>query len=428
MDTKIKKFNLKLIALGAVVKKNLYKTYFRYSCTVNGKQVFWHYGTEFLLSKEQVEMVNTNQYGGSIQQDLDKIKSNLFQTIDGLYEIYSNYPTPQQLDEVFEHARFYKPMEWYINEYLKQLTVKPLSKMVYVRNLNAFKAYYDNHLTKYTLQQIISEKTVKDFGKWLVGHKRAKAEAREKRLIESKKLKKPVRKTYGNVAVHLNQVTTITFLNWIAKQKKLPMLEKVLKPLKDNQQYSISKVDFQRLLNYKTNNEQFKVVQDMLYINSFIGLRIGELINIHKDSITIFPKYVEIQFTEWKKTKTRSVVVVDRKAIELIQYHMKITDNKLFNINKDMFNTRLHNMAEEVFNDEVIYLHSAEYNKDIEYRKADKVASHCMRRYAIQRNIALYGVDVSKTFSGHKSYQTIKKYADDFLEKEDVLIKLLPNP
>jgi hypothetical protein len=55
------------------------------------------------------------------------------------------------------------------------------------------------------------------------------------------------------------------------------------------------------------------------------------------------------------------------------------------------------------------------------------VASHCIRRYAIQRNIGLYGVDVSKTFSGHQSYETIKKYADDYLKKEDVLKKLLNN-
>jgi integrase len=427
MDSKIKKFNLKLITLGALVKKNLYKTYFRYSCTVNGKQVFWHYGTEYLLTKEQVEMVNTNTYGGTIQQELDKIKSNLMQTINGLTALYDNYPTPQQLDEVFEQARYYKPMEWYINEYLKDLTVKPYSKKVYARNINAFKAFYDAQLTKYTLQQIISEKTVKDFGKWLVGHKRAKAEARERRLIEAGKLKKPVKKTYGNVAIHLNQVTIITFLNWIAKEKNLPMLKRVLKPLKDNQQYSTSKEDFQRLLDYKTDNEYLKVVIDMLYINSFIGLRISELINIHKDSITIFPKYIEIQFTEWKKSKPRSVIVIDERAIELIKYHMDITSNRLFNTNKDLFNNRLRQIARDVFGDEVIYLHNAELDKDVKFLKAEKVASHCMRRYAIQRNIALYGVEVSKTFSGHKSYVTIKKYADDWLEKEDVLKKLLNN-
>jgi hypothetical protein len=231
MDTKIKKFNLKLIVLGAVVKKNMYKTYFRYSCSVNRKQVFWHFATEYLLSKEQVEMINTNQYGGTIQQDLDKIKSNLLQTINGLHLQYNNYPTPAQLSELFEQAQYYKPMEWYINEYLKQLDVKPYSKKVYVRNINAFKVFYDGNLSKYSLHQIISEKTVKDFGKWLFGHKRAKAEARERKLIETGKLKKPVKKTYGNVAIHLNQVTIITFLNWIAKQNNLPMLKRVLKPV-----------------------------------------------------------------------------------------------------------------------------------------------------------------------------------------------------
>jgi integrase len=427
MDTKIKKFNLKLIVLGAVVKKNLYKTYFRYSCSVNGKQVFWHYGTEYMLSKEQVEMVNSNQYGGTIQQDLDKIKSNLLQTINGLHLQYNNYPTPAQLSELFEQAQYYKPMEWYINEYLKQLDVKPYSKKVYERNINAFKVFYDGNLSKYSLHQIIREKTVKDFGKWLVGHKRAKAEARERKLIETGKLKKPVRKTYGNVSIHLNQVTIITFLNWIAKKKNLPMLERVLKPVKDNQQYSISKEDFQRLLSYKTDNDYHKTVIDMLYINSFVGLRISELTNIHNNSITIFPNHVEIQFTEWKKSTTRSVVVVDPRAMELIKYHMHITENRLFNTNKDLFNNRLRTIAQEVFKDEVIYLHSAELDKDVIYKKADKVASHCMRRYAIQRNIGLYGVDVSKTFSGHQSYETIKKYADDYLKKEDVLKKLLTN-
>jgi integrase len=260
-----------------------------------------------------------------------------------------------------------------------------------------------------------------------VGHKRAKADARERRLIAARKLKKPVKKTYGNVAIHLNQVTIITFLNWIAKQKSLPMLKRVLKPLKDNQQYSASNEDFQRLLNYKTDNKYLNVVIDMLYINSFIGLRISELINIHKDSITIFPMYIEMQFTEWKKGKSRSVIVKDERAMELIKYHIGITNDKLFNTNKDLFNNRLRQIAQDVFDDEVIYLHSAELDKDVKFFKADKVASHCMRRFAIQRNIALYGVDVSKTFSGHQSYQSVKKYADDFLKKEDVLKKLFNN-
>lgn len=406
MTIKIKKYSLKLICLGKEVKNSMFKTYFRYSCTFNGKQVFWHYPTDSLLTKDQVKLINENNYGGSIQQDLDKTKGILFSTINGLSLIYNSYPTPDQLKEHLEQDYSFKPMDYYVNEYLKQLQVRPSSKKIIGGHIKYFKTYYNGNLTKITLSQIISNKTIHQFGRWLI-------------LSNNMQGKK-----FGEVSKYNVQATVITFLNYIAKEKGIKILENTLKVRPSNEQFKITKSDFDRLLNYnKTTKHQ--TIQNYIYINSFIGLRVSEFVGIRKGNITINPSHIEIKFSEWKKNTTRTVVVVDSKAIQLIQNYMLIKSSILFNLNRSTFNVRLKALAKDIFKDEKIPLHNGEKNKEVEYLKADKISSHAIRRYAVQQNIIKYGVDTAKTFSGHYGYQTINKYANDFLEKEDVLKKLL---
>lgn len=70
-------------------------------------------------------------------------------------------------------------------------------------------------------------------------------------------------------------------------------------------------------------------------------------------------------------------------------------------------------------------MHSSETNSRNDFLKEEKISSHAIRRYAVQQNINKYGVDTAKTFSEHYGYQTIDKYAVEFLEKDVVLKKLL---
>lgn len=406
MTNKIKKFSLKLICLGKEVKGGTYKTYFRYSCSYNRKQVFWHFPTDYLLTKDQVQLINENKFGGNIQSDLDKIKTNLHSTITGLNVIYNSYPTPDQLNEIFEKAETFQPMEYYINEYLKQLQVRPSSKGIISGHLKYFLKFYKSNLTKITLEQIISNKTIHQFGTWLTNFKKVKG------------------KSFSEVSKHNTQSTVIAFLNHIAKERNIKILENTLKKRPTNEQYKLTTKDFNRLINYN-ESKKHQLIQDYIYINSFIGLRVSEFVGIKKGNITINPTHIEIKFSEYKKNITRTVVIVDKKAMGLIKKYMMNDSSLVFDINRNTFNTQLKALGKDVFKEEKISLHSGETNSEKDYLKAERISSHAIRRYAVQQNIIKYGVDTAKTFSGHYGYQTINKYADDFLEKEEVLKKLL---
>ena len=99
------------------------------------------------------------------------------------------------------------------------------------------------------------------------------------------------------------------------------------------------------------------------------GLRISELCGIHKDNIEVNGNHIAIQFTEFKKNKSRSIVLVDPKAMQLIEYYMACTIDVLFNTDKNRFNADLHKLAKQVFKVEVIYLHNACTNIDDKYLK-----------------------------------------------------------
>lgn len=406
MTTKIKKFSLKLICLGSEVKNKMFKTYFRYSCTHNGKQVFWHYPTDCLLTKDQVKLINENNLGGSIQADLDNIKANILNVINGLSVKFNSYPTPNQLKEIFDAAETFQPMSYFVNQYLKNLDVRPSSKSIFAGHIDYFMKFYNSNLTKITLEQIISENTIHQFGRWLL----------ETNKVQGSK--------FGEVSKHNTQATVIKFLNYIAKERNIKILENVLKVRPTNEQFKLSKADFERLINFNESNKH-QIIQDYIYINSFIGLRVSEFVGIQKSNVTFHPNYIEIKFSEWKKNTTRTVVLVDLKAIELIRGYLLGASGILFDVHRTKFNTMLKALAKDVFKEEKIILHDGEKNITVEYLKAKKISSHAIRRYAVQQNIVKYGVDTAKTFSGHYGYQTINKYAKEFLETEDVLKKLL---
>ena len=74
-----------------------------------------------------------------------------------------------------------------------------------------------------------------------------------------------------------------------------------------------------------------------------------------------------------------------------------------------------------------IYKITTAYTKYLDVKKCDAISSHAFRRFAIERNISKYGIDVARSFSGHSDYQVITKHYAQFMNKEDLKEKLLKN-
>jgi integrase len=62
-------------------------------------------------------------------------------------------------------------------------------------------------------------------------------------------------------------------------------------------------------------------------------------------------------------------------------------------------------------------------NKDFYNKKPlwKHISSHCIRRYAVNRNLVKYGLIVAKQYSGHKSYAMIQKHYSRNLSEQELL-------
>ena len=55
------------------------------------------------------------------------------------------------------------------------------------------------------------------------------------------------------------------------------------------------------------------------------------------------------------------------------------------------------------------------------------ITSHAFRRYAIERNIVDYGIDVARSLSGHADTAIMFKHYAGFMDGKDLKKKLLKN-
>lgn len=405
--TPIKKYTLKYYCLGESTKvTNLFKVYLRYYVTLDGKGVTANLDTDYKLTKQQVKLLNKNELGGAIQIDMDKMKFQLKQIIEFFNVQYNTYPTPDQLKEQLDSMQNALPMERYIRDYLKGLETKKSTKVLYAGRLKQWKKYYDSNLIKTPIQSLINKVTIERYGEYL----------RAQHQVRSEK------KQLGDAYIHDLQSEAIRLLNMIAENLKMKPIPFFLKTPKTSEKYTPSEEEFNLLVSIECD-ENVRLVQQLVYINSFIGLRIDELLNIRKTNVAFKDDYCTIHFIDYKNSKARDVILMDVKAIKMMKrFVLEAQEDKLFLISPEIYNRNLKKIAKLAFDNKAVYLYSTSKEDLVKHKIKDVITSHCIRRYAIIRNIGLYGIDIARTFSGHTNYETVvKHYARDFMEMKTAL-------
>lgn len=404
---KIKKFTLKFVALGKDKK-----TYLRYYCTVNGKGESYNIPCDVNLTPDQLHALNKGELGGMIQKQLFNLRDEKQQAIRKFSVANNTYPTAEQL-KIFDKSVFSTfNIEYYINQYLKQLQrVKPASKRVYGYALKSFKDYYIKNLLSHSIEEIIHKVTITNYGLFL----------KENANLFSKNI--------TTTHIHNYQVIAMRFLNYVAESLNLQKIDSFLKLPAYSSKWHIDETDIKRLLKYKPKTKTEPIVQDIIRINSLIGLRIGELLTIEKSNVRIAPDAVFIRFAEHKNDKERTVVIVEKQAIGIIKKYINRGEgNYLWSFHKhNWFNVVLRNIAKEVFKEETVKIYKNRLTgmEYIEVLKSNAISSHAFRRFAIERNIVKYGIDVARNFSGHADTAIMHKHYAGWMNENDLKNKLL---
>ncbi len=398
------KFTLRFYALGTPIKGNNYKIYLRYYTSGTSLNL----PTKYTMTKEQVKLVNKGDFGGALQDGLDKVRMDLRQSIIN-YQINTNaLPSPIQLKEFYNIAENILPIEWYVSDYLKHLTTKRSSKVIYSSHLKQFKQYYDSNLYSLPIKSVIQKRTIENYGDWL---------QKKNQALQIKSL--------GRLQVYNMKGTAQRLLNYIADKLDQPKIPFYLKQPTLNDHYTPSAEEFEEIVNVSVETKAQKRVQDMTYINGFWGLRINELLSIRKQNITSNDDHLSVRFTESKNSRPRDVVLMDTRAIEIVQHYMTTKGDYLNRMADTFFNRNLREITRLALKDKATFIYNAKEERDIKHIIADVITSHSIRRYAVIRNIELYGIDVARTFSGHKNYEiVVRHYAKDFLDKQVALTKI----
>lgn len=410
---RIRKYTLKFIA----GKDN--KIYLRYFATIEkGQGKTYDKPIDTKLSKDDLLLLNSNNLGGMVQKECNRVKEQMVNDIEMFNAKTNTYPTPDQLRTYNNAIYSVFDIDYNINQFYKSLTIKPSSKITYGYTLRQFRKYFVMNLLKYTVGEMISQTVIQDFGKWLVTRRKA---------IDS-----IIKKDISKISVYNQQMILFKFLNFVAKEFNLSKIDDFLSRPQSGHKYHISEEDVQRILDFKPQSLPQKEVLDIIRINRYVGLRIGEILTIDKRNVKINGE-CEIEFKEHKKERTRTVVIVDKPAVKIIKDHMVNSyntknPNLLFHFNdRSPFNKMLGVICKEVFKEEkVMIFKQTEYFNDYkEYFKWQAISSHAFRRFAIERNVAEFGIEIARTLSGHSDYATIIKHYSDFLNANDLKKKLL---
>jgi integrase len=407
---KIKKFTLKFIALGKDKK-----TYLRYYCTNNGKGESYNIPCDIVLTTEQLVALNKGELGTLVQKQLFAIKDEKLQAIRRFAVANNTYPTAEQL-RIYDKSVFSTfNIEYYINQYMHRLTdvkeVRPSTKRVYAYALKKFKGYYVGNLLDYSIEEILNKNTIITYGMVL----------KERAKLKSKNI--------TPAHIHNYQSIVIRFLNYVAEQLNLPKIEFFLKLPEYSSKWHIDETDVKRLLAHNPKTKTEIVIQDIIRINQLIGLRIGELLTVEKDNVKFDNDCVYIRFAEHKKKQERTVVVVDKQAINIMKkYVNRGVERYLWSFqHHNWFNVVLRNIAKEVFKEETVrvYKNTIRGVGYVDLFKYNAISSHSFRRFAIERNIVKYGIDVARTFSGHTDTAIMHKHYAGWMNENDLKNKLL---
>ncbi|MGI5914150.1 MAG: hypothetical protein ACOX5K_05445 [Bacteroidales bacterium] len=423
-----KDYTLKFIQLGKDKK-----TYLRYYCA--GKTCNINCKLNVTLSTDELKKLNAGSLGGIVQEQLNELKSKIYTAIFFYKSKNKKPPNPNELKKIYNNLVTDFNIGYWKQHYFKRANIKESTKKQYTFTINKFERFIKNELDKYSVDDLLSEKTVELFLFHIED--------------EGKYKNKPVSESYlKNQELYLLQ-----FLNHVCGELNKEKLKYNTRKITVSDKYNLTETDITRLLNYKTNNPKIIEVQDIININKKIGLRITEILNIYIENITlktyryditnipindIIDKrgfenaanfdYCEIKFLETKKSKSRTIILAGTEQINIINKRIKNKKTgKLFTFKYDSFKGYLRKLCKEVFKEETIQLFIAKKGKqDIKtVLKSDVITSHALRRYAIQKNIAKYGVEVARQFSGHTNTAIIYRHYANFLEPKDVLSIML---
>ena len=405
---KIRKFTLNFIKLGKDKK-----IYLRYYITNNHKGESLNIPCDLSITDEQLQKLNAGTLGGMIQENCFKIRNEYLLIIRMLSAQNNSFPTPDEIREYKNVTNAQLSIEYYINQYLHSLTdkVKPATKMIYAGILRKFKKYFEENLSNHSIAEIINMEIIENFGINIIAYKKIK-----KQKITA-------------ITVFNQKSIVLFFLNYIAKDLKLKQIDNYLVAPKTGEKYHISEVDVDRLLKYVSAKDFENEVLNIIRVNKHCGLRINELLKIEKANVTIEKDCVFIRFDSQKGSKEREIAIVDKIAMDIIKKHLLLNfnatnNNYLWQFNSyNYFNTVLKAIAKEVFKEETVKIHKI--TGYIEFKKCEVISSHCFRRFAAERLVNDFGIEVARTFTGHADSRTLTKHYSGWTNREDLRRKLL---
>ena len=400
----IRNYTLNFVRLGKPLN-NQYPIYLRYFYTLNQKKCSYNYNCNTQLTIEQLNQLKTNQLTSSIQLPLLQEKERLEQIITALYIQYDQYPEAETLKECLTVRAKKFTIKSLIEEFIKshKYKAKEISLKKYRESLKHLETYI-NYNPKYfnTYNDLVTERTIKSLENYLDG-------------LVSIGLKKISNNTFKNTIS-----MTVRFLNYVAKKYNLTPLEYKVKIPLLSEKVHITQSEFNNMITYNVNDSglrkdhraNLKLTQDLVYTNSYVGLRINEFLKLKKSNLTFNDDHISIRFYEQKKNDIREIIIIDKKAIDIIrQYSNQSKTEFVFNLYVNVFNNSLKTLARLTgMTEPVDYIKN--YRTKIVTLTEPKwklISSHAIRRYAVNQNVVRYGIDVARQFSGHKDYSTIKK-------------------
>lgn len=413
----IRNYTLNFIRLGKPLN-NQYPIYLRYFYTLNQKKYTYNYNCETLLSIEQLQQLKEEKLSHTIQLPLLHKKKKLEELITALYIKHNQFPDSTILKDYVTVRTKEFTLQSHIDDFLNTLKykAKKVSIRKYREGLKHLEKYFNLNQKHFkSFDDLVTERTIKNLEKYLdaLAIERAISNNSFKNYIE----------------------ITIRFLNFLAKKYSITPIEYKVKIPLLSEKIHITESEFHKLVDYdittvRLRNDckiNIKQAQDIAYINSFIGLRINELLLVKKANVEFNTDHIVIKFYEQKKNDIRQILIVDQKGIELLeQYSSQSQSDYLFNISSTVFNNNLKRLAKLVGMTEPVEFKKNYRTETITITKPKwkLITSHALRRYAVNQNVVKYGIDIARQFSGHKDYATIKKNYMRNINQQELLERL----
>lgn len=379
-----------------------HKTYLRYYCA--GKTL--NIPIDVILTKQQLVDLNNAVLGGMIQKNCFTIRSKYVTIIETLALKNNHYPTPDEIKEFVNITEKALEIDYLIHQYNATVNVKDSTKKVYNYALNKFAEFSRTAYPDATIRALVQKKTIDDYERYIIN--------------KSKLLKTQI----ASITIHNCKHIVKKFLNFIAVEYNLPQIDYTLHVPVHSGKWHMSEDDIQRLFKHVATTKHQEEVLEILKFNIHIGMRVTDILRMRKDNISFDDDgSAYITFLETKKSNERTVVVVDRTAVNALRRFNGWTIKE-----KNTFNNVLKSIAKKVYDDEetvLVYKHNNMVDDYVEVKKSDAISSHAIRRYAIARNIVDFGIDVARSLSGHTDYQVITRHYAKFIGKEDLKKKLL---